>query len=156
MNNDSPVLSERFWSKVHVSKRARCWPWLGAKDSFGYGQVRHGGKTDRAPRVAFYLRNNRWPNNACHSCDNPICCNPDHIFDGSRSDNMQDMVTKGRHRTNRGEAHYATKITDVEASKIRKEYKEGIHSIEAIAAKFASSFSVVQRIIARKTWKHIP
>jgi DNA invertase Pin-like site-specific DNA recombinase len=69
---------------------------------------------------------------------------------------MRDMVLKGRHRTNRGEAHYATKITDATASHIRKEYKEGIHSIEAIASKFNSSFSVVQRIIARKTWRHIP
>lgn len=156
MNNKSSVVSERFWSRVHVSEKLRCWPWLGAKDSLGYGQFRMDGRTIRAPRVAFWLRNKKWPNNACHKCDSPSCCNPDHLFDGTRQDNMRDMVSKGRHKTDRGENHGRAVLTNGKVTQMRSEYRLGCISLNELASKFGCSFSTAQRIITRKNWRHIP
>lgn len=155
MNNDSPVLAERFWSKVHVTKRIRCWPWLGAKDSLGYGKLMHEMRPQRAHRVAFFLRNGSWPDNACHKCDNPSCCNPDHIFDGTRAANMKDMVAKGRHNTPRGERHGGAVLNDAKVREMRREYGLGCISLEGLASKAGCSFSTAQRVISRKNWRHV-
>lgn len=155
MNINSPVLSERFWSKVDVSFRMKCWAWRGGKDEHGYGNVMIAGKVIKAPRVAFFLRNGTWPRNACHSCDNPSCCNPDHIFDGTRSDNMKDMVSKGRHRIAIGEKHGGAVLTDKKVIAMRKEYVLEPISMESLAKKYGCSFGTVQRVIRRKNWRHL-
>lgn len=155
MNTQSPVLSERFWSKVEVVERLRCWPWKGSKDKDGYGTLTHEGQFIRAPRVAFFLRNGVWPNNACHTCDNPTCCNPDHIFDGTRLDNMRDMVAKGRNKTDRGESHGGAVLTESKVLAMRSEYKEGSIGFGTLAKKYGCSNSTVQRVINRRNWKHI-
>lgn len=157
MNNLSPVISERFWSRVSVGLKLRCWNWRGVKDENGYGKFRMEGKTLRAPRVAFWLRHGHWPENACHKCDNPTCCNPDHLFDGTRSDNMQDMVRKGRHLRGapRGEAHGSSVLTNEKVHQMRAIYALGETSISTIAKMFDCTFSTVQRVISRKSWRHI-
>jgi hypothetical protein len=156
MNNRSSHAHERFWSKVEVKETIKCWLWKGVSDSNGYGQFRFEGKTIRAPRVAFYLRTGEWPDNACHTCDNPTCCNPDHIFSGTRKDNMMDMMAKGRHKTDRGEKHGGAVLTDALVVGIRNEYKEGSLSMSQLAKKYGCSFSTIQRVISRKNWTHLP
>lgn len=156
MNVRSPFIHERFWSRVNVTVNIRCWQWLGRKDENGYGQVRINGKTMRAPRVAFWLRNGKWPNNACHTCDNPVCCNPNHIFDGTRSDNMRDMVSKGRNKTRIGEQHGRSVLTDQKVLDMRSNYRDGGISLESLAKKYGCSFSTAQRVIKRHNWKHLP
>lgn len=155
MNIESPVLAERFWSKVGVNHRLRCWPWMGTKDKHGYGTMMNEGKFVRAPRVAFFLRNSKWPDNACHACDNPICCNPDHIFDGTHGDNMRDMIAKGRNKPIRGEKHGRAVLRDYEVLSMRQEYSLGRVSLTELARKFGCSFSTVRRVIARENWKHL-
>lgn len=150
------MLSERFWSKVNVTVKIRCWYWLGAKNSFGYGQLTEKGKNLKAPRVAYFLRNGRWPKNACHRCDNPACCNPDHIFEGTRSENARDMVSKGRCKPDRGESHGGAVLSNVAVIGIRSDYKEGNYSMESLAKKYSCSFSTIQRVITRKNWRHVP
>jgi len=94
----------RFWSKVKVSSRKNCWPWLGAKNDQGYGHIKifnwKGTRTIApAHRVAFELAfRTLVPDGlfACHHCDNPCCCNPWHIFIGTHKDNMNDALDKGR------------------------------------------------------------
>lgn len=74
-----------------------CWEWTGATDRDGYGVFNYAGKSHRANRVALLL-DGRDPGEkfACHSCDNPRCVRPSHLFIGTNQDNMQDMVAKGR------------------------------------------------------------
>ncbi len=155
MNIQSHELTERFWSKVGVAHRLRCWPWRGSTDKHGYGTLMHEKKFIRAPRVAFFLRNGKWPNNACHKCDNPICCNPDHIFDGTHGDNMRDMVAKGRNKTDRGEAHGRSVLTDEKVLAMRDDYTKGGIALITLAVKYGCSFSTARRVIARENWKHI-
>lgn len=100
-------IAARFWAKVDRSAgREACWPWLGyiAKDEtrspLGYGQFRTGAPLERrlvkAHRFALFLMTGSLPEgmDACHECDNTVCCNPDHLFWGTHQQNMRDYVMK--------------------------------------------------------------
>lgn len=93
---------ERFWAKVDRRGPDECWPWIGATNNRGYGQFWYGGGQRLSHRIAWLLL--RGPVGdlfVLHRCDNPICVNPAHLFLGTHQDNMQDMVTKGRHAMQR-------------------------------------------------------
>ena len=100
----------RFWNKVAVLEDAdACWLWLAARDKNGYGWFHLGARprrrAKRAHRVAWEFTNGSSAGDMCvlHRCDNPPCCNPSHLFLGTKADNMTDKVTKGRE--SRGEMH---------------------------------------------------
>ena len=97
------ALSERFWSKVDRGGDDECWEWQAAAaltdPDYQYGAF---GVPGRGPilshRMAWELTHGEITEglHVCHHCDNPPCCNPRHLFLGTRSDNMQDMLRKGR------------------------------------------------------------
>lgn len=95
-------LEERFNSFYVVDEELKCWIWIGATDSGGYGQIRvkKNGPLSllRASHLSLLLVGRDVPAGffACHSCDNPRCVNPEHLFHGTQVDNMQDCKTKGR------------------------------------------------------------
>lgn len=69
------------------------------QNSRGYGSFRFKGKTELAHRVSFFLTFNRWPTPcALHKCDNPLCVNPAHLFEGTIADNNKDKQIKGKAR----------------------------------------------------------
>lgn len=85
-----------FWAKVDQSDKDGCWPWLGGTNGRGYGKTSWSNQTTAAHRLAYYLIHGYWPKVCRHSCDNTICCNPDHLKSGSNKRNTQDMIDKGR------------------------------------------------------------
>lgn len=93
-------LEERFWPKVDKRCSDECWVWRGGRYSRGYGRFFLAGKSARAHRIAWQLANGEAVPAGmivCHSCDNPPCVNPSHLWLGTGTDNYADMVQKGRH-----------------------------------------------------------
>lgn len=97
----------RFWS--FVIKGPGCWAWRGTIRDRSERDGRRGSfsascKSLIAPRVAWALTNGRDPDGmVCHSCDNPNCVNPDHLFEGDAKINAEDMSRKGRVRNKYGQ-----------------------------------------------------
>jgi len=96
----APEMAARFWALVEKAAPDRCWHWRSVTSSAGYGQFKINGARYGAHRVAFFISQGRDPRDLqiCHRCDNPLCCNPDHLFVGTHDDNMADKVAKGRAR----------------------------------------------------------
>jgi hypothetical protein len=96
---------DNFWKKVKKSSHLNCWTWLGSTNTTGfkYGRFRINGKLTTAHRAAWILCNGPVSKDifVCHSCDNPSCVNPSHLFLGTRSDNVRDCVKKGRHASSK-------------------------------------------------------
>ena len=94
--------ADAFWARtVPVGD---CREWTGARDARGYGMIGYQGKTERTHRVAWILAKGPIPAHrfVCHTCDNPPCCNPLHLFLGTPVDNMRDAQHKGRKKSGRG------------------------------------------------------
>lgn len=92
-------VAERFWPKVKVAANSECWEWSAAFDGHGYGQLRCEGKNRLATHVSLELAGHARPSTAyvaMHSCDNPPCVNPAHLRWGTRKENHQDALAKGR------------------------------------------------------------
>lgn len=103
-NRDKEVapLHLRFWDNVEIVEGNKCWPWTGTKDNNGYGKLGYGGrdyKADyKAHRMSYEMRFGPIAHGKviCHTCDNPSCVNPNHLFEGTQADNTRDTSRKGR------------------------------------------------------------
>lgn len=92
--------SKRFWAKVNKKADDECWEWLAGKNSRGYGAFKLNKKTVTASRISWSLLNGEISSDifVCHSCDNPSCVNPNHLFTSDSQGNVDDMIRKKRHR----------------------------------------------------------
>jgi hypothetical protein len=151
---------EDFWKHVAVGAEDECWLWLRGCDHVGYGLVHIDGKTRMAHRVAYSLQHGVAPPKGlcvCHSCDVRNCCNPAHLWVGTRKHNSQDMVRKGRHaRTGaknpiKGEDHCRAKLTKRKVLAIRA----STETYRSLARRYGVSSVQIHRVCTRKAWKHV-
>jgi hypothetical protein len=110
-------------------------------------------------RIAWELANGRQvPKgmDVCHTCDNPPCCNPAHLWIGTAKDNTRDMILKGRARYKAmpGEKHGNAKLTDAAVRRIRKMREKG-QTLAQIGSFFGVTKHCIWHIVRRNAWKHI-
>ena len=145
------TLEQRFLSRFSKSANG-CWIWSAHKDKDGYGILPANGPATRAHRysIEYYKGINPKGFVVCHSCDNPSCVNPDHLFLGMPIDNVGDMLQKQRDKMV-GSRNNKAKLNEKEAMDI---YLSKL-STSALIDKYSISKTTINRIKAKKLWRHI-
>ncbi len=165
---------DRFWAKVRITPG--CWLWTASTRSKGYGAFayQYNGRTiqDRAHRLSYRIHVGPIPCGlfVLHKCDIPAGLNPNHLFLGTNQDNIEDMLTKGRHvsggthcgkgkystgKYQKGIDHHAVVLTEEAVRSIRNDYATGAFSYSALAARYELSLCHAWRIVNRKAWSHV-
>jgi len=148
-------LVARMWKRSE--QKGECIEWTGSGNRYGH-IVFTTQKQRRCAlsvhRVAFWLyRGDPGRKNICHSCDNPRCFNPEHLWAGSQSQNMIDCVSKGRHGKPRGARHPHATLTPENVIAIRCLNRLERKGSKRIARLMGLSTSAVEHVIRRRTWK---
>lgn len=149
-------LLHMFWRQVQIRSSKQCWYWIGPPhDDKGYGRFNIPGQryllAHRFAKLSISCRHNT----ICvlHSCDNPSCCNPNHLFTGTKADNNKDRADKNRSFRPRGENGSAAKLTWDRVRRFRALYSSGIFTLKELAPVFGVHWTNLQMIAAGKTWK---
>ncbi len=156
----TPEQIERFWRNVKKTNDPNgCWVWTGTKFGGGYGQfswiIRKKRRFASTHRVAFEITFGEIPERlvVCHTCDNPSCVNPYHLFLGTPKDNTNDMIQKGRAIHQSHEENGRSKLTEVQVEEIRRRYIPRIVTTRMLAKEFGVTSSVISDVVNYKTWK---
>lgn len=168
---DLDDLEYRFWSKVRVTDEDdSCWEWTRSRgpapDDYGQFRWTPPGATESevmyASRVALFLTNGAVPAQGNHNCDNPPCCRPKHLYDGTHQDNMRDRMDRGRYVVQprlldqNGTKNRVAKLTDELVIQARDLAREGSTLPQTHAAiKSPASMTVLRWAITGRTWKHL-
>jgi hypothetical protein len=166
---DSSTLA-RFWRKIENTDPAKCWNWLAGVSKYGYGKLRV--KVDgqwkimASHRLSYMIHRGDIPEgvNVLHSCDNPPCVNPEHLFLGTQLDNVKDMHEKGRDNNQRkgprrtlllhGVENYLRKLTEADVVEIRT--RKGLGQTAAsMASDYLVSKSTIERVLNGKCWSKV-
>lgn len=148
---------DRFIKKIR--KTECCWIWEHSKYGSGYGVFYDWKKLTVAHRFSYTYFNGEIPegNVVMHKCDNELCVNPEHLSVGTQSENINDMISKGRNRKIEtyvgGEGSHNAKLTNEQVKQIRKIYIPGKSSSYKIADEFNVTSSTILNIIHGKTYK---
>lgn len=145
-----------FWKRV--TKTASCWLWTASKRWDGYGRWNPSGRQMTAHRYSWELANGPIPTGleVCHTCNNPPCVNPAHLFLGTHLDNMRDAVNKGRQAC--GERVKRNKLTAAQVVTIRKLFKRinyrRSNTLE-LAKRYGVTPNAIRGIVIGESWKHL-
>lgn len=148
-------------SRILISETG-CWEWTGYIEKNGYGKITFRRKRQSVHRLSYSSFKGDIPEgmDVCHRCDVRHCVNPEHLFVGTRKQNMEDCVNKGRQAKGDklqhlvGEKCNFSKLCSDDVIQIRKLKSEGVKTSE-IAFKFNVSGDNIRRIVRRDTWSHI-
>lgn len=145
----------------YTSKKSKdlCWEWRGTLNDQGYAKLNIGGRKGlyaRASRISYYLTYGAFDEELfiCHTCDNPACVNPNHLFLGTPKDNNDDKYNKGREVDPpilNGEDHGNHKLTQKEVLEIY----DSTLDMKSLALLYRVTTTTIHRILTGKTWKHL-
>lgn len=139
-----------------------CWGWSGSISTAGYSLIFFNHEIKWGHRFSFehYIGPIKDKNQICHHCDNPICTNPLHLFQGTMKDNVQDCINKGRFKRvpdeakAKGEKAGGSKLKELEVIEIKKLILSGIGNTE-IARLYNVTHGNISAIRCGHTWKHL-
>jgi len=154
---------EVLWSKVDKRGEDECWEWKGFRNHDGYGRTWINDKGYYAHRVIYSLV---YPNTISlnaptsqnetgfllHTCDNPSCCNPKHLWVGNHADNMADKAEKGRSPDFSGGKGPRCKLTMEQAREARLLRKTGM-TIPQLMEKFNLSRASMKTLLRGDSYK---
>lgn len=152
----SEVEKARFFAKVGEPNSRGCMEWKAARNSKGYGQFGVQGRMFVATRLMYSIMKGEVPPEilVCHTCDNPICVNPDHLFLGTPKDNQADKSAKGRCAPQKGSRNNHARLIESDVREIRLLRDSGMQ-VADIASRFNVHQTTISKIITRATWLHI-
>uniref|UniRef100_A0A6C0AJW4 Uncharacterized protein n=1 Tax=viral metagenome TaxID=1070528 RepID=A0A6C0AJW4_9ZZZZ len=133
-----------------------CMEWTGQRLAKGYGHVRIHGKKIQTHRYVLAKKLGREIREgmcALHSCDNPPCCSPDHIWEGTNQDNVNDKNSKGRGVYVKGEHHGSSKLTEsmvIEIKQIGRSLSQ-----RKLASEYGVSSTIIYKILKGVIWSHV-
>ena len=135
-----------YQEKIKINKETGCHEWQGYKNDLGYGTFQNKGRPERVHRFIYECHNNiklTPEQHVLHECDNPVCCNIEHLFLGDQSLNMKDKVAKGRQ---------GNKLTPVKVEEIKVLLKEGQLNQREIAEIYNVHKTTIHLIKKGKIW----
>jgi hypothetical protein len=138
----------------NLTKTDSCWFWNKSVNQSGYGSIRVGPTSVLSHRAAFVLAGNSMflDKCICHTCDNPSCCNPAHLYQADHKTNMADMKIKNRRKNiGCGELNGRAKLTNLTAKNIRDKRSKGI-SLKDLSNEFNVSISTISRVCRMENW----
>lgn len=145
--------------KNESGKTSKCWEWRGATFSNGYGRLGTPVETkneliQRTHRYAFYLANGKIKKglSVLHKCDNRICCNPKHLYQGDHRQNMRDMTARGKQAL--GSKSGKSVFIEDDITFIRAFYKAGF-TYAALMEMYDSAKSTLHNIVTYQVWNHV-
>lgn len=152
-------LKSDLLARIKIDAVTKCWIWMAGrkenKKGRDYGIVWANGKRYPAHVLSFKLHGGRLRKDqiVCHDCDNPPCCNPEHLFAGTDKDNCQDKIKKGRAKYEKGSDRYNAKLTEADVVKI----KQLLKTVPAahVATEFKVSKTAIHNIKNGLRWKHV-
>lgn len=146
---------------AHIVKVDGCWLWAGEQFESGYGAfyIEEPKQTVRAHRFAYAL----WVGPlleglyVCHRCDNPLCVNPKHLWQGTAAENSADMVSKNRQAV--GERHGRAKLTADDVREIRAALAtrraRGPNTVAQVARRYGICRKTARAIADRQLWRSV-
>lgn len=155
MNAPATSIPARLRDRLEVTTDG-CWEFTGCRTPLGYGRIQHAGNSVGAHRFMWASINGPIPAGmfVCHRCDNPPCCNPDHLFLGTARDNNADRDRKGRQARQPGAANGRSKLTPADVRDIRAMRIQGALQRE-IGERYGLQQSTVSAILHRKLWADV-
>lgn len=155
------AIEERLRKNVRVDPASGCWEWQRYRDPLGYGRISTGGRHCPAHRVSYQVFVGPIPELfdgrrviVCHTCDNPPCVNPDHLWLGGDAENTGDRDRKGRQVALPGESHGNAVLTEADVRQIRAEAAAGA-TFTALGERFGVTRQNISLIVKRRAWTHV-
>jgi len=143
------TFESRFWERVY--KFDDCWEWFGKVNRKAYGMIGYNGKNISSQRASWLIHYGEIPkdNHVLHHCDLPWCVNPDHLYLGNNTDNINDKLLRGRITKKFGQDNKAAKLSDNDVLEIKTQASSGIAQY-TIAHQFGVNQSQISRILSGK------